>query len=190
MDINFILRLVTIILLIIWRAYWFLSKKEADIKKPKTKFNTIFFEQALIVLVGGFVFISLLGFVIYYFNNLFIQILGFILVILGVTESIVARKILDTNWTESYQYQIKKNHELITKGIYSYVRHPIYGGLLMFVPGALMVAESYIFIPIIVLTLFIIEASSRREEKLLTKHFGKKHTEYMKTTKKFIPFIY
>ena len=60
----------------------------------------------------------------------------------------------------------------------------------MFVPGALMVAESYIFIPIIVLTLFIIEASSRREEKLLTKHFGKKYTEYMKTTKKFIPFIY
>ena len=85
MDINFILRLVTIILLIIWRAYWFLSKKEADIKKPKTKFNTIFFEQALIVLVGGFVFISLLGFVIYYFNNLFIQILGFILLILCVT---------------------------------------------------------------------------------------------------------
>lgn len=190
MEISFMLRLVTLVLLAIWRIYWFLHKKEAAIKKPKTEFNTRFFEQILLVLIGSYVLINLLGFVIFPFDNIFIQTIGLVLVILGITENIIARKTLDANWTECYQYQIKKNHELITKGIYSYVRHPIYGGLILFIPGALMVAGSYTFIAGLIVTLFSVEVFARREEKLLIKHFGKKYIEYKKTTKKFIPFVY
>lgn len=190
MDINFILRLLTLALLIIWRLYWFLYTKEAVLKKPKTDNNPRIIEQIFANLAAGYLIISLLGFIIFPFNNLSAQIIGFILVISGFTEGIVARKTLDDNWTNSNEYQIKKDHELITNGIYKYVRHPIYGGILLMVPGVLLVAASYTFIAGLIVMFLIFEFFARREEKLLTKHFGKKYIEYMKTTKKFIPFVY
>ncbi|MEK7633576.1 MAG: isoprenylcysteine carboxylmethyltransferase family protein [Patescibacteria group bacterium] len=190
MEIGLILRFVTLVLLIIWKLYWFLNTKEASIKKPKTNNNPRIIEQIFANLATGYIFINLLGYVIFPFKNLFTQIIGFMLVILGFVEGIVARKTLDDNWTNSNEYQIKKDHELITKGIYGYVRHPIYGGILLMVPGVLLVTGSYTFVAGLIIMLLTFEAFARREEKILIKHFGKKYIQYMKTTKKFIPFIY
>ena len=190
MTINVILRSATLTLLIIWRIYWFLHTKEAAIKKPKTDNNSIIIEIIMFNIGSAYVLINLIGFVLFPFNNLLIQVIGFILIILGFIEAIVARKTLEDNWTESYQYQIKKNHELITWGIYKYVRHPIYGAILLMVPGALLVSGSYTFIAGLIIMLSAAEIFAHREEKLLTKHFGSMYIRYMKTTKKFIPFVY
>jgi len=190
MDINYILRLLTLTLLVIWRIYWFVHTKEAAIKKPKTNNDPRIIEKIYSLLAAAYVLINLLGFVIFSFNNLPIQIFGFILVILGFFEGVSARKILDANWTESFEYQIKEKHELITKGIYKYVRHPIYGGILIMVNGALILAGNYTVILYFLIMFLVIESYARREEKLLTKHFGMKYVEYMKSTKKFIPFVY
>lgn len=190
MDINFVLRLLTLALLIIWQAYWFLTAKKAMLNKPKIVTSKKTVESIMIRLIGVYVVANLSGFVLFPFNNFFVQIIGFVLVILGFSQAIAARKKLADNWTEAYEYQIKKNHELITEGIYKYARHPIYGALLIMPSGALIVSGSYTFIVCFIFILFVIEIFARREEKLLTKHFGKKYTEYMKTTKKFTPFIY
>jgi protein-S-isoprenylcysteine O-methyltransferase Ste14 len=190
MTINFILRLITLALLIILHIYWFVHTKEAALKKPKTNNKSRIFEQIYSVLASVYVFINLLGFVIFPFKNIPIQVFGFILVILGFVEAVSARKTLDSNWTQSYEYQIKKEHELITKDIYKHVRHPIYGGILFMVNGALIVAGSYTFIIFFLVMLLVLESYALREEKLLAKHFGSKYVEYMKTTKKFIPFVY
>jgi len=190
MDINFILRLLTLVLLIIWRVYWFLTAKKAMLNKPKTDTTKRMIESMMIIFLGTYVVINLVGFIIFPFNNFFIQIIGFVLVLLGFSQAIAARKKLADNWTEAYEYQIKKNHELIIKGVYKYVRHPIYGALLIMPTGALIVSGSYTFIVCFIFILFTIEIFARREEKLLANYFGKKYIEYMKTTKKFIPLVY
>ena len=190
MKINLILRFATLVLLIIWRVYWFLHKKEAVIKKPKTENNFRIIELIMFNLGSAYVFINLIGFPMFYFDNLSTQVIGFGLVILGFIQAIVARKTLEDNWTESFEYQIKKNHELITRGIYKYIRHPIYGAMLLMVPGALLVSGSYTFIAVLIIMLFAVEIFALREEKILIKHFGRKYIEYKKTTKKFIPFVY
>lgn len=191
MDLNFILKLLTLVLFAIWRLYWMLTKKAAAISKPKTDSTRRTVESIMIVFSGVYIVANLVGFVIFPFHsNIAIQIIGFVLVTFGFAEAVIARKTLADNWTESFEYQIKKNHELITKGIYGYVRHPIYGGLLLMVIGSLIVSGSYTFIAGLIIMLFTFEIFARREEKILTKHFGKKYIEYIKTTKKFIPFIY
>lgn len=190
MDIYLILRLSALTLLIIMRAYWFVRTREAAIKKPKTDNTPRTAEQFSNILAAIYVLINLLGIVIFPFKNLPFQIFGLILVILGFFQSISARKTLDSNWTDSFEYQIKKRHELITKGIYSYVRHPIYGGILIMINGALIVAGSYTFIIFFLGMVLVLESYAKREENLLTKHFGKKYIEYKKTTKKFIPLVY
>ena len=190
MEINLLLRLTSLTLLIVMRIYWFVRTKEAAIKKPKTDNTPRTAEQISNILAAIFVLINLLGVVIFPFKNLTFQIFGLILVILGFIQSINARKTLDSNWTDSFEYQIKKEHELVTKGIYKYVRHPIYGGIFIMINGALIVAGTYTFIIFLLGMLLVLESYAKREEKLLTKHFGKKYIDYMKMTKKFIPFIY
>lgn len=190
MNINLILQIVTLILLVTWWLYWRIHEKEAAIKKPKTDNKPRIIEQIIKNVAAGYLLINLLGFIIFPFDNLLLQIVGFVLVFLGFIEGIIARKTLKNNWTDSHEFQIKKNHELITKGIYGYVRHPIYGGILLVVPGVLLVSTSWTFIVSILVLLFFLNSYAKREEKLLTKHFGKKYIEYKKMTKKFIPFIY
>lgn len=191
MTINFILRSLTLVLFTIWRLYWMLTKKAAATNKPKTDSTRRTVESIMIVFSGAYIIANLVGFVIFPFHsNIAIQITGFVLVSLGFAEAMISRKTLADNWTESFEYQIKKDHELITKGIYRYVRHSIYGGLLLMVIGSLIVSGSYTFIVGLIIMLFTFEIFARREEKLLIQYFGKKYTEYMKTTKKFIPFIY
>ena len=184
------MRLLTLALLVIFRLYWFLHENESAIKKPKTTYKKRIIERVFGRIVAGYLVLNLLGFIIYPFHNIIINLIGLALVIFGFIEAIFARKILDSNWTDANEYQIKKDHELITKGIYKYVRHPIYGGILLMVPGVLLVAGSYTFIIAFFILLMVLESFARREEKLLTKHFGSKYKDYMKTTKKFIPFVY
>lgn len=188
--ISLILRLATLILFAVWRIYWLLTKKEAALHKPKTDTTKRSIELVMIVFSGGYIVVNLIGFILFPFVNLFFQEIGFVLVVLGFIQAMMARKTLSDNWTESYEYQIKKDHELITKGVYQYVRHPIYGGLILMPTGALLVSGSYTFIAVLIIMIIAAEIFARREEKLLIKHFGKKYIEYMKTTKKFIPFVY
>src|SRR3989338_10604848 len=101
MDINFILRLLTLVLLIIWRVYWFLTAKKAMLNKPKTDTTKRMIESMMIIFLGTYVVINLVGFIIFPFNNFFIQIIGFVLVLLGFSQAIAARKKLADNWTEA-----------------------------------------------------------------------------------------
>jgi protein-S-isoprenylcysteine O-methyltransferase Ste14 len=120
----------------------------------------------------------------------FVQSLPFIcdiLVILGLIIAIMARKTLADNWSGSVTF--KKNHELITKGIYHYIRHPIYTGvLLMFLGSAILfdTVGALIGFVIIVVTFWL---KLKQEEELMTKHFGKEYTKYKQQVKALIPFI-
>lgn len=172
------------------RIYWFARTKEAATKKPKTDNTPRTTEQISNILATIYVLINLFGIVILPFKNLPFQIFGFVLVILGFIECVTARTTLDSNWTDSFEYQIKKEHKLITQGIYRYARHPIYGGILIMINGALIAAGSYTFVVFFLGMFLVLESYAKREEILLAKHFGKKYLEYMKMTKKFIPYIY
>lgn len=190
MKIDLILRFLTLILLVIWRVYWDLNIKKAETNKPKTDKKNRLIEIILYNVAAIYILSNLFGLVLFRFKNTSAQIFGFVLVILGFIEAMTARKTLRDNWTQSYEFQIKKKHELIKNGIYGYVRHPIYGGLIFMVTGVLLVAQSYTFLIGTILILIASEIFARREERLLTEHFGKKYIGYMKNTKKFIPFVY
>src|SRR5215471_1539125 len=54
---------------------------------------------------------------------------GVIATIAGLLFSMWARLVLGSNWSGSVT--IKQNHQLIRRGPYRFVRHPIYTGMLM-----------------------------------------------------------
>src|SRR5687767_6785491 len=130
-----ILKLLTLAAFFIWRMYWLVTERRADKEKPKTKERPKFFSSADLTrhglwIVGIFIVVQ------YVFNlnilpisaGIEVSLIGFGLVVLGLGICIIARINLDTNWANAWEYQIKKKHTLVTHGIYSYIRHPIYTG--------------------------------------------------------------
>lgn len=78
---------------------------------------------------------------------------------------------------------------LVTHGVYYYVRHPIYSGLLFGTFGwSLIISNILGFIIVVVLFAFF-DAKSRYEEKWLLERF-EEYAEYRKNVKKLIPWIY
>jgi len=107
-------------------------------------------------------------------------------VLLGLFIAIWARVTLGGNW--SARVALKENHELIQRGPYRVVRHPIYSGLLVMILGtAILVGQPSGFVALFVCFLgFWIKA--RQEEKLLTKHLPG-YPEYKSRTKALVPFV-
>jgi protein-S-isoprenylcysteine O-methyltransferase Ste14 len=193
---DFVLSIATLFLFALWRIYWLITEKKADREKPRTKERPPFFSTVRITRHGLWI-VGVLIVIQLFFNipilsidtNLPIQEIGFLLVVLGLGLCIVARKQLDTNWANAWEYQIKKKHELVTRGVYAYIRHPIYTGIVTAVIGAELVAESYL--SIIFFSFFLVSyAQAKKEEKILEEHFGKEYQQYRKRSKMLIPFVF
>ncbi len=80
----------------------------------------------------------------------------------------------------------KSGSHLIQKGLYKYIRHPMYTGILTLLLGYSMYAASgyKLLITFLLWVLFIFK--SRYEEKRLTASF-KGYSKYMKKTGRFLP---
>ncbi len=116
----------------------------------------------------------------------FIKTVAYIVAILGVVVLILA--MLQLNKNLSPFPSPKTNSELVKSGLYKYVRHPIYTGILISSFSFAMATESgfRILISILLYILFIVK--SEYEERLLTKRY-REYELYKKTTGRFFPKI-
>jgi len=113
-----------------------------------------------------------------YFYLLFV-ILFFLLILLSLIQ-------LNKNLT-AYPTP-KQNAELIKKGVYKYVRHPIYSGIILIAFFYGLFAQSSWKIIISILLFFFFLIKSQYEEKQLEKKYND-YIEYKKHTSRFFPFI-
>jgi protein-S-isoprenylcysteine O-methyltransferase Ste14 len=77
--------------------------------------------------------------------------------------------------------------ELVTDGLYAYVRHPQYSGLFLVMIGMLIQWPTIITALMFPVLLFVYYCLSRREEKEALKIFGYEYRRYMDNTPMFIP---
>lgn len=188
-----IIRIVTVVLFAARFVYWIASKQTSD--TAKTPLQTTSFKQWVrtrtIMTMWILMCVQIAGLQFWQFEqSLAIQLLGFILASLGVWVSFAARKELGANWTHASESQIKNRHALVKTGIYAYIRHPIYLGLILCFVGGEIVAGSYVFVLFLVALSVLSYAQALAEEKILTGHFGTEYTDYMRSTKMLIPYVY
>jgi protein-S-isoprenylcysteine O-methyltransferase Ste14 len=79
---------------------------------------------------------------------------------------------------------------LIKTGPYEFIRHPVYAGILLFV--ASVVQAEFTFLRLLAFLLFVslILLCIKRDEKLSLDHFKNQYSEYLKRTKRLIPYLY
>ncbi|MBK7450516.1 MAG: isoprenylcysteine carboxylmethyltransferase family protein [Anaerolineales bacterium] len=81
----------------------------------------------------------------------------------------------------------RKQHKLVTNGIYRWVRHPLYTiGSSLFVAFGMM-ADNWFIALLGILAFFGMAIRTPKEEANLIEKFGDEYREYMKRTGKFLP---
>jgi len=84
---------------------------------------------------------------------------------------------------------IEKTTELVTTGIYRYIRHPFYASLLFLAWGICLKQITGMTLLLAgVATLFLI-LTAKKEEGENIAYFGEQYRTYMQSTKMFIPFV-
>lgn len=74
-------------------------------------------------------------------SSLLLQILSLVLTVGGLAVAITARNEIGRNWSSNID--VKKDHQLITSGVYHYIRHPIYTGVLLMMLGNVIFFSKY-----------------------------------------------
>ena len=84
----------------------------------------------------------------------------------------------------------RKEHKLVTNGIYRYIRHPLYTfGSSMFVAFGMM-ADNWFIAALGILTFILMAIRTPKEEANLIEKFGDEYRDYMKRTGRFLPKLF
>jgi protein-S-isoprenylcysteine O-methyltransferase Ste14 len=109
-----------------------------------------------------------------------------------VTESVIRFRKASRNGirrVDEKLFRFEKTTELVTKGIYRYIRHPMYSSLLFLTWGIWLKRPLLITLPVALLSSLLLWLTAIRDEKECIAYFGDSYRDYMKGTKRFIPFI-
>ncbi len=87
-------------------------------------------------------------------------------------------------------YTFEKTSELVTSGIYRYIRHPLYASLLYLAWGAFLKDISWPSTALTLIACVCLVATARADERECVQFFGSSYEEYMRRTKMFIPTLF
>jgi protein-S-isoprenylcysteine O-methyltransferase Ste14 len=105
----------------------------------------------------------------------FVSISGFLIILLAILQ-------LNKNLTPFPTP--KENGELISTGLYKYIRHPIYTGIFLASIGIAFYTGSYWQLAIAIILLILFYFKSTYEESLLIQKY-KDYEAYIKKTRRF-----
>ncbi len=164
------------------------TKQEIEIQKKSIS------ELILLVLVGigmlvpiGYVFSSFLDFANYSLPD-WLGWTGVILFAFAIWLLWKSHNDLGRNWAPTVAMRFE--HELVTNGVYKYLRHPMYTAHLVWAIAQILILQNWIagysFL-IAQVPFYIIRI--KNEEAMMIKQFGKEYTAYMKITYRLIPKV-
>ncbi len=166
------------------------SMKESQQNKNKDKYSILFIliSTSLIQLVMVIEWAYFrTNFHYFYFDAM--TILGIILLTGGTIFRILCIHSLGKYFTATVQ--TKDSQQLVSDGIYKFIRHPSYLGAYLAITGSTIFMHTY-FTAIFSMTLmfFTYKYRIRIEEDALKGLFGTEYSNYQKITFRLFPFIY
>jgi protein-S-isoprenylcysteine O-methyltransferase Ste14 len=112
---------------------------------------------------------------------------GLALTAAGFAITIWARLKLGRNWSGSVT--IKVEHELIRKGPYRWVRHPIYTGLMLAMTGTAVALDQWRGAVALLLLWMSFTIKRLKEEQFMRQTFGSQYIEYTRSTGAIFPLL-
>jgi protein-S-isoprenylcysteine O-methyltransferase Ste14 len=114
--------------------------------------------------------------------------LGVTICALGLCAAIWSRKMLADNW--SRDVELKQGDELVERGPYRFVRHPIYTSHLLMGLGTAVASGTLVAYAGLLLFLIGFWIKLKQEEGLLLSRFPEEYPAYKARVKALVPFVF
>ena len=114
-----------------------------------------------------------------------VRVLAVLLTAVGIGFAIWARFYIGDNWSGAVT--IKIAHQLVRTGPYSWVRHPIYAGILIAIFGTSLLNGKVAGALATALFWLGFWIKSRMEERFMVTTFGEEYVDYRRRTGALIP---
>lgn len=113
--------------------------------------------------------------------------LGASILCAGLLFSVWARRVIGRNWSGSVT--VKEDHELVRRGPYRLVRHPIYTGLLLGFAGMAIEIAEWRGVVALLIVFAALWRKLRLEEAWMGEVFGARYAAYKAEVKALVPFV-
>ena len=117
-----------------------------------------------------------------------VAVVGALMVVAGTTNNVVCQVTMGRSYSATLL--TREGHQLITRGMYGYVRHPIYLGVICVITGIALFTTSLLGLIVLWGVIPFILRRIRLEEQMLLDEFGAEYEAYRARTTKLVPFLY
>ena len=155
--------------------------------KPKTYLQTLPLILSTIALVVLIVSLFQVGTLEYKTEHQTLRVIGLAFYITFSWIQIWSTKVLGDNFSQDIA--IKRDHHLVIKGPFKFIRHPQYLSQFLMDIGGAAATLSFILAPLALIQIPFLFMRASLEDKLLEKHFGENFRNFKKKTGMLIPFI-
>lgn len=164
-----------------------LRSNKTDSAKDKKSLQILWTTICISITLGVIIAIKGIGFVRHLYPTT--AFIGLFFVLFGLAVRWIAILTLRRYFTVNVA--IRKDHKIVNRGLYKTVRHPAYSGSLLSFFGLALYFTNWlsfliIFVPITAAFLYRIKI----EEEVLGEQFGRQYLNYMKKTKRLVPFVW
>ncbi len=106
---------------------------------------------------------------------------------IGLAVALAGRIYLGDNWSDIERPRVGREQEVVSRGIYRFIRHPIYAGDTLLLLGFELALNCWLVLGIAVL-IPIIVWRALAEERMLSERLPA-YRDYCARTKRFVPFV-
>lgn len=175
-----------ILITILWLIEFIIFPSKKKLEDSKT--------SSFSIILLAILFIAFTNAIMFYFDKLLVnsfvlKIIALFIYALGMVLRYYSLILLGKNFSRNVE--VSENQELVSKGIYKYLRHPLYLGLFLLVIAIpLYVGNIALFLISIPIMFKAIDIRIKEEEKTMEVIIGARYLDWKKNRYKFIPFLY
>jgi protein-S-isoprenylcysteine O-methyltransferase Ste14 len=121
------------------------------------------------------------------FSWIFLLMSGYLIVIGIIFMVKIGKPSKERNDKKLFQFE--QTTELVDQGIFKYIRHPLYSSMIFLTWGIYLKNPTMELLIVSMVSTIFLCLTAIFDEKECIHVFGDKYIEYMKKSKRFIPFI-
>ena len=186
-----LLRIYLLTGLIVHKVVWELLKRSVatvDILRPRPSLIVRLVKAVKIAILLGIVLQTISPEIFPISSDPFaLRVVGVVVFTSGLLIAILSRIHLGRNWSDIESAQVLNTQSVVSKGIYAYVRHPIYLGDILLLIGLQLCLNSWLVLAAALLAPVVFWKAVQEEKMLVNDLPG--YRVYCAQTKRFIPFI-
>lgn len=163
---------------------WEYLKRAHPVAAPNT--GPLPIRIAKMLFLGGLILQALLPTILPLTTSpLPLQAVGVVVFTMGLLLAMSARLTLGTNWTDIEQGSVGTQHEVVARGLYRVIRHPIYTGDILLILGFELALNSWLLLFVVPLCGYVRRKAVHEESRLAAVLPG--YSAYCETTGRFLP---